>query len=236
MNRGNVYRLGTPHLVVETDTKPTETLYLRGFEGAEYIGGGWSESGDGTLFEDIEKELGWQMYADGLFQVSNLYHSMYFMMNSNMDTEGVPDWRNMRISHVNGEYTNMYVPYYSQRGWGWGGTFQEGYMSSCISTGALLALFAGIVLRGRIHKYQFISWGGLLMSAMLLMKGIPVPFKIFLVLCFVMGIGMGVMDSFQTAFLADLIPDNTAKGMGMTAWNLWCGWFCFAVGFAQSAG
>ncbi len=128
MNRGNVYRLGTPHLVVETDAKPTETLYLRGFEGAEYIGGGWSESGDGTLFEDIEKELGWQMYADGLFQVSNLYHSMYFMMNSNMDTEGVPDWRNMRISHVNGEYTNMYVPYYSQRSWGWGGTFQEGYM------------------------------------------------------------------------------------------------------------
>lgn len=94
-------------------------------------------------------------------------------------------------------------------------TFQEGYMSSCISTGALLALFAGIVLRGRIHKYQFISWGGLLMSAMLLMKGIPVPFKIFLVLCFVMGIGMGVMDSFQTAFLADLIPDNSAKGLGM---------------------
>lgn len=93
--------------------------------------------------------------------------------------------------------------------------FQEGFMSSCISAGALFALFTGIVLRGRIHKYQFISWGGLLMSAMLLLKSIPVSFSTFLALCFVMGIGMGVMDSFQTAFLADLLPENTAKGLGM---------------------
>lgn len=92
---------------------------------------------------------------------------------------------------------------------------QEGFMSSCISAGALFALLTGIMLRGRIHKYQFISWGGLLMSAMLLLKSVPVSFSVFLALCFVMGIGVGVMDSFQTAFLADLLPDNTAKGLGM---------------------
>lgn len=128
MKRGNIYRSGTPHLEVEVDAEPTETLYLRGFEGDEYRGGGWSEGGDGALFEEIEKKLGWQMYGDGIFNVSNLYYSMYFMMNSNMDTGGAPDWRNMRIRHVNGEYGNMYAPYYSQRGWGWGGDFEDGYI------------------------------------------------------------------------------------------------------------
>lgn len=93
--------------------------------------------------------------------------------------------------------------------------YQEGFMSSCISAGALLALFAGIALRSRIHKYQFISFGGLLMAVMLLLKGIPVPFPLFLLICFAMGLGMGVMDSFQTAYLADLLPDNTAKGLGL---------------------
>lgn len=128
MKRGNVYRAGTPHLVVEVDAEPTETLYLRGFEGGEYIGGAWNLGGDGALVEAVEKNLGWQMFGDGILNAGNLYYSMYFMMNSNMDTEGAQDWRNMRISHVNGEYGNMYVPYYSQRGWGWGGTFQEGYI------------------------------------------------------------------------------------------------------------
>ena len=128
MSRGNVYRSGTPHLEVEVDTEPTETMYLRGFQGAEYVGGGWNESGDGELLEEIEKKLGWQMYGDGIFNVSNLYYSMYFMMNSNMDTQSTAAWRNMRISHVNGEYGQMYVPYYSQRGWGWGGDFQDGYI------------------------------------------------------------------------------------------------------------
>ena len=93
--------------------------------------------------------------------------------------------------------------------------FQEGFMSSCISAGALLALFVGIALRSRIHKYQFISFGGLLMAVMLFLKGIPVPFPMFLLICFAMGLGMGVMDSFQTAYLADLLPDNTAKGLGV---------------------
>lgn len=94
-------------------------------------------------------------------------------------------------------------------------TFQEGFMSSCISAGALMALFIGIALRSRIHKYQFISFGGLLMAVMLLLKGMPVPFSVFLLMCFAMGLGMGVMDSFQTAYLADLLPDNTAKGLGV---------------------
>lgn len=91
---------------------------------------------------------------------------------------------------------------------------QEGLMSSCISFGALTALVVGILFRGRVYKTQFILWGGLLMAAMLVMKSVPVPFAVFLMICFVMGTGMGIMDSFQSSFLTDLNPENTARSLG----------------------
>ena len=128
IGRGNQYRTGTPQLEVEADVKPTEALYLCGFEGDEYTGGGWSELGEGELFETVEEKLGWQMYSNGRFSASSLYGSMYFMMNVNVQAEEPPQWRNLKIYHLNGIYENMYVPYYSQRGWGWGGAFYEGYL------------------------------------------------------------------------------------------------------------
>jgi len=94
-------------------------------------------------------------------------------------------------------------------------TAQEGYMSSCISAGALAALLGGILLRGRVSKPAFIFWGGTLMSVMLLLKGTAIPFGVFLAVCTAMGLGMGVMDSFQSAFLADLIPERSAQGLGV---------------------
>lgn len=94
-------------------------------------------------------------------------------------------------------------------------TAQEGYMSSCISVGALAALLGGILLRGHISKPSFIFGGGMLMSAMLLLKALKMPFEGFLVACTAMGVGMGTMDSFQSAFLADLIPDRAAQGLGL---------------------
>lgn len=128
VGRGNQYRTGTPQLEAEVDLKPDETLYLCGFEGDEYVGGSWNALEEGELFEAVEEKLGWQMYSNGRFSASSLYGSMYFMMNTNAEAEEPSRWRNMRICHLNGEYENMYVPYYSQRGWGWGGSYYEGYL------------------------------------------------------------------------------------------------------------
>ena len=55
--------------------------------GDEYTGGGWSELGEGELFETVEEKLGWQMYSNGRFSASSLYGSMYFMMNVNVQAE-----------------------------------------------------------------------------------------------------------------------------------------------------
>ena len=92
---------------------------------------------------------------------------------------------------------------------------KEGWMSSLISTGAMIALVTGILLRGKIPKVGFIIFGGLLMSAMLVMKSIPVSFSCFLGICLLLGFGIGMIDSFQSAFLADLYPEDTAKNLGV---------------------
>ncbi len=128
MGRGNQYRTGIPLLEVETDVEPTEPLYLCGFQGDEYVGGRWSALGESGLFETVEEKLGWQMYSNGRFSAGSLYDSMYFMMNTNTQAEEQPRYRNLKICHLNGEYENMYTPYYSQRGWGWSGAFHEGYL------------------------------------------------------------------------------------------------------------
>ena len=96
-------------------------------------------------------------------------------------------------------------------------TAQEGYMSSCISAGALAALLGGILLRGRVSKPAFIFWGGTLMSVMLLLKGTAIPFGVFLAVCTAMGLGIGVMDSFQSARLAAGICDDRPCMFGADA-------------------
>lgn len=91
---------------------------------------------------------------------------------------------------------------------------QEGLMGSMISTGALIALLTTIFLQGRLKKTQIIILGGLLVSAVLMIQGIPMAFLLFLLACFVMGFGHGAVDSSQSAFLADLNQGDTARHMG----------------------
>lgn len=91
---------------------------------------------------------------------------------------------------------------------------REGLMSSMISIGALAALLALIIFQGKYKKSQVIILCGILASVMLIVKGIPMPFTMFLLACFMMGFGHGAVDSCQSAFLADLNPGNTARHMG----------------------
>ncbi|HJD48319.1 MAG TPA: MFS transporter [Candidatus Mediterraneibacter norfolkensis] len=92
---------------------------------------------------------------------------------------------------------------------------QEGMMSSCISAGALLALVAGMFLRSRVRKADFIIWGGFLMSIMLTVKSVSMSFLTFLAVCFLMGVGNGITDSYQSAFLADILGSDAKKGLGV---------------------
>ena len=103
---------------------------------------------------------------------------------------------------------NDIIDYYSLEG------TRDGLMSSMISIGALIALLVTIVYQGKFKKTQIIIVGGFLACAMLIIQGIPISFSMFLLACFIMGLGHGAVDSFQSAFLADLNPGNTARHMG----------------------
>ena len=90
----------------------------------------------------------------------------------------------------------------------------EGLMSSMISIGALAALIITILFQSRFKKPYIIIACGFLTTAMLMTKGITMPFVLFLLICFMEGFGHGAVDSTQSAFLADLNHGKTAKHMG----------------------
>ena len=112
ISSGNNYRTGTAHLMITASAQPTQTLYLRGFGGGEYIGGDWIRSSDEELFEKMAKENERQYWFD---RIGSLYYSMYFVMNENT-AEEKPEPITLDISHSSHKYENAYVPYYSQRG------------------------------------------------------------------------------------------------------------------------
>lgn len=112
VSRGNNYRTGTAHLELTASERPTQTLYLRGFGGGEYIGGDWIRSSDEALFDQMQKALGWDRWGH---MIPGMYYSMYFVLNENMQIEDAPDPIFLNIRHSSANYENSYVPYYSQR-------------------------------------------------------------------------------------------------------------------------
>lgn len=84
INLGNNYPTGAAHLGITAYAQPTETLYLRGFSGGEYIGGDWTRSGDEALFENMAENLEGREWIDAM---GSMYYNMYFVMNANMLTE-----------------------------------------------------------------------------------------------------------------------------------------------------
>ena len=91
---------------------------------------------------------------------------------------------------------------------------QEGLMNSMFSVGALIALVANISLQARFKKSAIIVVFGFIAAGSLLLQGIPMSFMFFLGSCLLMGFGSGAADSCQSALLADLNPEDTAKQMG----------------------
>jgi len=91
---------------------------------------------------------------------------------------------------------------------------QEGLMSSMISIGALTALITSILLQGYFRKPRWIVFSGLTAAIALILKGIPMPYFMFLIMCLIMGFGNGSADSYQSSFLADLNKEDTPRHMG----------------------
>lgn len=125
---GNNYQTGAAHLFVTADIKPTETLYLRGFTGGDYLGGEWARADDNSLSYELVSNsssvtnplarAGWNSFG------GTTIDEMYYTLNDAVHLGG--DWApsiGLTIQHCNDQYENAYEPYYSMRGNSWGDSF-----------------------------------------------------------------------------------------------------------------
>ena len=125
INRGNLYRTGEVKLELAAAQAPAEPLYLRGFSGGDYVGNGWEAADEEALFGEIADILDWKEWIG---MIGGMYYSMYFVLNYDMDGEGAE--RQLHIAHPDGDYSSVYIPYYSRSRWYWRGregAREEGY-------------------------------------------------------------------------------------------------------------
>ena len=87
--------------ILQTDAQPTEMLYLKGFEGGEYMGGNWNRSNDEALFEQMAERLDWGEWS---YMIGGMYDSMYYAMNEGVYVEDMPFPRYPWITHTGGSY------------------------------------------------------------------------------------------------------------------------------------
>ena len=138
VSRGTNYRTGTEQLRLYASRKPTETLYLRGFSGGEYVGGDWIPADDEAVFAQIAggeagqawlrtpNELGQRLLTS---QMLRIYYSMYFVLNSIVQWgEEDPAPIALSVQHSSDTYETRYVPYYSASSREWNGTGGYGFL------------------------------------------------------------------------------------------------------------
>lgn len=102
INSGNNYPTGTPHIELYASRQPTEPIYLRGFAGGEYIGGGWTEA-DESGFLAYQSE-------ERIFRLNSFCYDINSAVNLYQGTDpGIT----LSVVHLYGDYSIRYTPYIS---------------------------------------------------------------------------------------------------------------------------
>lgn len=108
INRGNNYQDGTPCLEVWLSKKPEEDLYLKGFEGGNYIGSQWEDADEGEFFERLAFERGWSRWGN---LVDTMYKEIYYTANSSSNPGITLRARTVTINPLLRNVKNRYYPY-----------------------------------------------------------------------------------------------------------------------------
>ena len=129
IEKGNQYKTGTVQLEIEMNSPPVDDLYLRGFSGDEYVGGRWQEASDNEILAEAVERLGWQRSMDN---VSIMYSSMYYTLNTFLSGSGIPPAKSATIVHTSRHYRRYFQPYGGQ----WtSDTYAIGYRAYMTYTG-----------------------------------------------------------------------------------------------------
>lgn len=119
ISRGNLYPVGSNQLKITSDSKPEETLYLRGFFGGDYQDGVWQTNQDEEIFDEVATEVHINQKSVDL---SSLLETMYVVTNQEVQRI---DPSNLRIEDLAKTGTS-YKPYYSRENAAV--SFREDYM------------------------------------------------------------------------------------------------------------
>ena len=109
ISRGNRYPTGTIQMEIVTNRMPTQPLYLRGFTGADYAGGEWTQADSETLSEQIRSNLS---RGPASWSMSGInYFNLYFVLNT--ISAGEPPYVVTIQPAVASGINSYYEPYYS---------------------------------------------------------------------------------------------------------------------------
>ena len=111
ISKGNDYKTGTVQIELETGDMPTESLYLGGFSGSDYLGGAWLEDDDNGLLTQAAETLG---LGNRVWSLSNRFGGMYFTLNAFLSGKGMLNSRSMTLRHPSRHYRRYFSPYTGQ--------------------------------------------------------------------------------------------------------------------------
>lgn len=111
VSRGNHYQTGAVQLELSTTPRPSESIYLRGFAGGEYVGGRWFPAEDEALLERVKNTLDWGMWN---YMVDGMYRTMYYVVNQCVIRDDPPSPMSLTICYEGDKSPGHFVPYYSR--------------------------------------------------------------------------------------------------------------------------
>ncbi len=90
----------------------------------------------------------------------------------------------------------------------------EGFMSSFMSLGGLLALLIAPFVQGRVNKLAVLVFAGALQGIALIVCGASGQFSLFLAACAVMGVGGNIADAYANSAVVDVRKAQSPKYLG----------------------
>nr|WP_297172578.1 transglutaminase family protein [uncultured Agathobaculum sp.] len=121
ISRGNRHATGAVQMELIVNRSPTQPIYLRGFTGADYLGGEWTPADIQVLSNQIYMNL---MRGLGGWSVSGInYHNLFFILN--LSSGGENPYFLTILPRAETNLTSYYEPYYSRWSDNW--MAQDGY-------------------------------------------------------------------------------------------------------------
>ena len=91
---------------------------------------------------------------------------------------------------------------------------QQGFMTSMMSVGSILASFTVMVLLGRVKKLRMLIISAFIQVVMLILIGLSTSLVALLAACALLGLSCGLVDTLANSCIVDVSRDNSAKYMG----------------------